>query len=111
MLAGLFEPVYRRTFTDMVCAWQFGEVLGNTRRNGKTVYKAYDTNEGIEVAWNTVDMTKSSPEAKEKAVNELSLLRELSHRNIINFHGVWQDQEKGYLIFITERVTSGTLSQ
>ena len=70
MLAGLFEPVYRRTFTDTVCAWQFGEVLGNTRRNGKTVYKAYDTNEGIEVAWNTVDMTKSSPEAKEKAVNE-----------------------------------------
>jgi hypothetical protein len=50
MLAGLFEPVYRRTFTDTVCAWQFGEVLGNTRRNGKTVYKAYDTNEGIEVA-------------------------------------------------------------
>ena len=74
----------------------------------KLVYHAFDEEEGIEVAWNEIDT--SSIHDLSKVQREIHLLQQLNHPNIIRCHGSWLDEERRALVFITELMTSGTLS-
>jgi hypothetical protein len=58
------------------------------------VYRAYDTSEGIEVAWNTVNITPLPREEKKRIMNEVRLLQNLEHKNLVQFHGSWVNREK-----------------
>ncbi|GFP99360.1 probable serine/threonine-protein kinase wnk6 [Phtheirospermum japonicum] len=88
---------------------RYTEVLG--RVAFKTLYKAFDQVDGIEVAWNRIkiDDTLRSPEDLEKLYSEVHLLRQLKHDNIIKFYDSWIDQKKKTMI--AELSTSGSLSQ
>ncbi|GFQ00562.1 probable serine/threonine-protein kinase wnk4, partial [Phtheirospermum japonicum] len=90
---------------------QYNEVLG--RGAFKTVYKAFDQVDGIEVAWNRIkiDDALRSPEDLEKLYSEVHLLRQLKHDNIIKFYDSWIDQNKKTINMITELFTSGSLRQ
>ncbi|CAI5472628.1 unnamed protein product [Closterium sp. Yama58-4] len=91
--------------------WQFNLVLG--KGAFKTVYKAFDEVDGIEVAWNQVkvrDVFQSS-EDLERLYSEVHLLKTLRHKNIIKFFNSWVDTKTKNVNFITEIFTSGTLRQ
>ncbi|EKX35621.1 hypothetical protein GUITHDRAFT_158726 [Guillardia theta CCMP2712] len=75
----------------------------------KTVYKAFDSDTGLEVAWNQVQIGKLEGEAKKQFIDEVTMLSRLNHKHIIQFHDSWEDHEKHQVIFITELMTSGTL--
>ncbi len=75
----------------------------------KDVYRAYDTIEGIEVAWNEVKLSGISKSDKVRIINEVQLLQKLNHKNIISFYGSWTNREKEQVIFVTEILSSGTL--
>ncbi|DBA01866.1 TPA: hypothetical protein N0F65_006014 [Lagenidium giganteum] len=75
----------------------------------KTVYKAYDTDQGIDVAWNAIDIGLLPSMEKTRIIQEVQLLQKLEHKNIINFYGSWFSKEKNQVVFITEIMTSGTL--
>lgn len=75
----------------------------------KTVYKAYDTDQGIDVAWNAIDIGVLPSAEKTRIIQEVQLLQRLEHKNIINFYGSWFSKEKNQVVFITEIMTSGTL--
>lgn len=75
----------------------------------KTVYKAYDTDQGIDVAWNAIDIGVLPSTEKTRIIQEVQLLQKLEHKNIINFYGSWFSKEKNQVVFITEIMTSGTL--
>lgn len=75
----------------------------------KTVYKAYDTDQGIDVAWNAIDIGVLPGAEKTRIIQEVQLLQKLEHKNIINFYGSWFSKEKNQVVFITEIMTSGTL--
>lgn len=75
----------------------------------KTVYKAYDTDQGIDVAWNAIDIGVLPSAEKTRIIQEVQLLQKLEHKNIINFYGSWFSKEKNQVVFITEIMTSGTL--
>lgn len=77
----------------------------------KTVYKAYDTVEGIEVAWNDVSIALLPKGEKSRVISEIKLLESLQHPNIISFYSSWFNREKEKVVFITELMTSGTLNQ
>ncbi|CAK7348677.1 unnamed protein product [Dovyalis caffra] len=87
------------------------EVLG--KGAFKTVYRAFDELDGIEVAWNQVriDDVLRSPEDLEKLYSEVYLLRSLNHENIIKFSNSWVDDEDKTINMITELFTSGNLRQ
>ena len=72
----------------------------------KVVWKALDREEGIEVAWNCLQTTKS--EFNELS-QEIEILTKVRHPNVINFHDSWYMD--GEFIFITELMTSGTLRE
>lgn len=90
---------------------RYAEVLG--KGSSKTVYRAFDEYEGIEVAWNQVRLNDflQSPEDLERLYCEIHLLKTLKHKNIMKFCSSWVDISKRKINFVTEMFTSGTLRQ
>ncbi|GAA0158717.1 non-receptor serine/threonine protein kinase [Lithospermum erythrorhizon] len=90
---------------------RYNEILG--KGASKTVYKAFDEYEGIEVAWNQVKLYDflRSPEDLERLYCEIHLLKTLEHKNIMKFYTSWVDTANRNINFVTEMFTSGTLRQ
>lgn len=90
---------------------RYDEVLGEGAF--KTVYKAFDEIQGIEVAWNRVDVEHfaESPALLRRLYEEVNVLRSVKHGNIIRFCNSWVDEEKRTINIITELFTSGNLRQ
>ncbi|KAJ4897606.1 Serine/threonine-protein kinase WNK2 [Raphanus sativus] len=90
---------------------RYDEVLG--KGASKTVYRAFDEYEGIEVAWNQVKLRNftRNPEELEKFFREIHLLKTLNHQNIMKFYTSWVDTNNLSINFVTELFTSGTLRQ
>ena len=79
----------------------------------KTVYKGFDEQEGIEIAWNKIavaELGKARGDA-EQVHNEVDLLEGLKHKSIMKCYGSWVDEATGNVNFFTEMFTSGTLRQ
>ncbi|XP_076896153.1 putative serine/threonine-protein kinase WNK11 [Bidens hawaiensis] len=77
----------------------------------KKVYRGFDQQEGIDVAWNQVKLTNFSqdPTVLKRLVSEIKLLQTLDNENIIVLYSFWMDIEKSTLNFITEACASGNL--
>ncbi|ESQ47620.1 hypothetical protein EUTSA_v10020315mg [Eutrema salsugineum] len=90
---------------------RYDEILG--KGASKTVYRAFDEYEGIEVAWNQVKLRNftRNPEELEKFFREIHLLKTLNHQNIMKFYTSWVDTNNLAINFVTELFTSGTLRQ
>ncbi|XP_060179070.1 probable serine/threonine-protein kinase WNK9 isoform X1 [Lycium barbarum] len=90
---------------------RYNEILG--KGSSKTVYKAFDEYEGIEVAWNQVKLYDfmQSPEDLERLYCEIHLLKTMKHKNIMKFYTSWVDVANRNINFVTEMFTSGTLRQ
>lgn len=90
---------------------RYAELLGSGAV--KKVYRAFDQEEGIEVAWNQVKLRNFSndPTMIDRLYSEVRLLRSLTNKNIISFYNVWRDEDHNTLNFITEVCTSGNLRE
>ncbi|KAG2448511.1 hypothetical protein HYH02_006402 [Chlamydomonas schloesseri] len=90
---------------------RYDVVLG--RGAFKTVFRAFDEEEGIEVAWNQIKVNDlaSSPAERERLWAEIRVLKQLKHKNIMTFFDSWLDNKNNTVNFITELFTSGTLRQ
>ncbi|KAL9264387.1 putative serine/threonine-protein kinase WNK11 [Drosera capensis] len=79
----------------------------------KKVYRGFDQEEGIEVAWNQVRLKNFSkdPSAIDRLFSETQLLAKLQNDYIITLYHVWRDTERNTLNFITEVCTSGNLRE
>lgn len=91
------------------------EVLG--RGASKEVYKAFDHEEGVEVAWNHLKVDRLSEQTAAKILSEIQILTQLDNENTIKFYHSWLRPNPGGnssgtnydVFFITELMTSGTL--
>ena len=77
----------------------------------QAVYKAYDEEEGIEVAWCQVSLDRVGEEEKSHIYKEVEILKRLSHKNILTFFAYFDLPDRNQLVFVTEIMTSGTLKQ
>ncbi|XP_042490507.1 probable serine/threonine-protein kinase WNK11 [Macadamia integrifolia] len=79
----------------------------------KKVYRAFDQEEGIEVAWCQVRLSSFSEDRSviDRLYSEVRLLRTMKNVNIIELYNVWTDEEKSTLNMITEVCTSGNLRE
>ncbi|XP_010536717.1 PREDICTED: probable serine/threonine-protein kinase WNK11 [Tarenaya hassleriana] len=90
---------------------RYDELLGSGAV--KKVYRAFDQEEGIEVAWNQVKLRNFSndPAMIERLYSEVRLLKTLKDKNIITLYKFWSDESRNTLNFITEVCTSGNLRE
>ncbi|KAH6816838.1 with no lysine kinase 8 [Perilla frutescens var. frutescens] len=90
---------------------RYNEILG--RGACKNVYKGFDKIDGIEIAWNQVNIEDAlqSPEHLERLYSEVHLLRTLKHDNVIRSYASWVDDKNKTINMITELFTSGSLRQ
>jgi len=100
---------------------RFDEELG--RGACKVVYKAFDTQEGREVAWNKVDLGGGvsqgfqgglgdddlGKDEQDRILAEIRVLKALKHKNIMSFYKWWYNEDKLQVNFISEMFASGTL--
>ncbi|CAN0840859.1 Serine/threonine-protein kinase WNK8 [Linum grandiflorum] len=76
-------------------------------------YKAFDEVDGIEVAWNQMNVEDAlqTPDQLERLYSEVHLLKSLKHENIIKCYHSWVDDKTRTINMITELFTSGCLRQ
>lgn len=74
-------------------------------------WRAYDTHEGIEVAWNVVKLNRVPPSERKRIKTEIILLKDIEHPNVIKYHNSWVNREREEIIFITEIMSSGSLKE
>ncbi|KAG6695523.1 hypothetical protein I3842_09G102200 [Carya illinoinensis] len=88
---------------------RYGDLLGAGAV--KKVYRAFDQEEGREVAWNQVSLIRFLDDKAmlDRIRKEVFLLRTLKDDNIITSFSSWIDQEDKTLNFTTEFCTSGNL--
>ncbi|GLI62011.1 hypothetical protein VaNZ11_004586 [Volvox africanus] len=79
----------------------------------KTVFKAFNSQIGIDVAWSKVSANSNhlSEEQLHGVARDMMTGLELDHPNIIKCFRCWEDQEHGCINLITELFTSGNLRQ
>jgi WNK lysine deficient protein kinase len=77
----------------------------------KCVYRGFDEERGMEVAWNQASLCDvlRTPDAVQRMYSEVQLLRTLRHESVIAFHASWVDVPRRTFNFITELFSSGTL--
>lgn len=87
----------------------YGEILGKGAY--KIVHRGYDTHNGIEVAWNSINYSHLSEHGLETIMNEINILEEISPSNtfIVDLFDAWIDEKSTNIILITEIALSGTL--
>ena len=89
---------------------KFNEILGTG--SFKTVYRGQNTNAGSLIAWNEVLLKRYGQRERKRIMNEVTMLRTLSHPNLISFYGAFvkkDSKEDEKVVFITELMSSGTL--
>lgn len=106
------EVIEREKFAEAGPSGRYGrysELLGSGAV--KKVYRAFDQEEGLEVAWNQVKLRYFTDDERmiQRLSSEVGLLSSLKHANIISLFAVWRDDTKNTLNFITEVCTSGSL--
>ncbi|KAF8391656.1 hypothetical protein HHK36_023963 [Tetracentron sinense] len=79
----------------------------------KKVYRAFDQQEGTEVAWGQINLRNfCNDEARiDRIYLEVRLLKTLKNDNIISLFNVWTNDENKTLNSITEVCTSGNLRE
>ncbi|KAK2992288.1 hypothetical protein RJ640_020281 [Escallonia rubra] len=92
--------------------FRYDEILGSG--TFKVVYKGFDQDEGIEIAWNQMsikDDALQSTKNRERLLSEAALLKSLKHDRITKCYCSWVDEEHKTVNMITELCSSGNLSQ
>lgn len=86
----------------------YAEVLG--KGSSKVVYRGFDEEQGLDVAWNQVYLDNSLTNLQLNQIyNELNLLQKVRHKNVIRCKEWWLDDKNNNINFITEFFTSGSL--
>ncbi|KAG0330612.1 Serine/threonine-protein kinase wnk4 [Podila humilis] len=88
------------------------EILGEGAY--KHVYRAFDQEEGVEVAWNQLRFDHLSKKEAQKILSEIEILQSIRNDHIINFYASWSTKAPNggeRIVFVTELMSSGTLKQ
>ncbi len=73
------------------------------------MYLAFDNDTGREVAWNVISFSHLNRSERKRIDAEIQIIKSLDHPRILKFISVWINRDKEEVVFITERVSGGSL--
>lgn len=81
------------------------------RGSFKTVYRGWDTQTGVAVAWCELLDKKVNKSERHRFREEADMLKKLQHPNIVRFYNYWEVSagKKKNIVLVTELMLSGTL--
>lgn len=81
------------------------------RGSFKTVYRGWDTQTGVAVAWCELLDKKVNKSERQRFREEADMLKKLQHPNIVRFYNYWETNvgKKKNIVLVTELMLSGTL--
>eukprot|EP00756_Hemistasia_phaeocysticola_P020277 Hpha_TRINITY_DN15710_c4_g1::TRINITY_DN15710_c4_g1_i2::g.41696::m.41696/K08867/WNK, PRKWNK; WNK lysine deficient protein kinase len=85
------------------------ELIG--RGSFKSVYRAFDEELSMEVAWNEAAMELRQVSQSTSVRSEIEMLKSMRHPNIISVLDSWEDGSRLKIVFISELLSSGSLTQ
>ena len=88
---------------------RFEEEIG--KGSFKRIYKAYDYDEGKEVAWNVISTLDKGEDELNHVYDEINLLKMIKNEYIMKYLTGWFNSEKNEVILISELFTGGSLLQ
>ena len=71
-------------------------------------WKAYDKENGLEVAWHEVGLEHV---ASEKFEQQLVSMKDLRHEHVVEVKLAWTDEARNIAVFVTEMLSAGTLHE
>ena len=80
-----------------------------TRCSMKKVYMGWDSEKGIDIAWNCADVKIMNKTQREQVLNEMSMYHKFDHDNIIKIYSTWVTFDKSQIVFATEISDGGCL--
>lgn len=86
---------------------RFNEELGSGAQ--KKVYMCFDYDNGRECAWNAINVSLLDDKGTIRLREEIDIMKQLNHPNIISFIAGFYLEEKKELIIITEIFNGGSL--
>lgn len=84
---------------------RFDEIIMQTGKV-KATYKAFDTRNGIEVAWTKINLSDVSKVEQERMTRSANYLLEIQHKYIIEWIATWTLEEPRTLNIITVKLES-----
>jgi len=63
------------------------------------------------VAWNVVKLGKLPVSERKRIKNEVIILKDIEHKNVIKYYNSWVDREREQIVFVTEIMSSGSLKE
>ena len=78
---------------------RLNEIIGEG--SAKIVYKGVDMNNMIEIAYNKISISNKTKEDKIRINNEIKILKNINHPNILNIIDAWYNKESNEVVFIT----------
>ena len=84
---------------------RFEEIISQAGKV-KATYKAFDTRNGIEVAWTKINLSDVSKPEQERMTRSANYLLEIQHKYIIEWLATWTLEEPKTLNIITVKLES-----
>jgi hypothetical protein len=92
-----------------------GRLHGFNRKLGsgafKTVYLAIDNDTGREVEWNVISFAQLKKQERKRIDEEIQIAKSFDHPRIMRFINACINKETSEVIFLTERISGGSLRQ
>lgn len=84
---------------------RFDEIL-SSEGSIKYSFKAFDTNNGIEIVWQKIILSNLSPLVQQKISRSANYLKEVRHQNILEYLDIWLIETPLTLNLITRYLDS-----
>jgi hypothetical protein len=84
---------------------RFGEIIGHTG-NIKCSFKAFDTRNGIEVAWHVINLSGLDDLEQEEVARSAAFLKDIRNKFVAEYLSIWVDAESRRLHIITTLLES-----
>jgi len=95
----------RKAACDPSGRYQKAPSLIEQSRGTRHVYKAFDTETAVEVAWQ--EYSNLSIQVINAMERKIGWLKELNHPNVVKYHEGWVDRKEKKVVLITEAMPSG----